>query len=280
MSLSKRQSRLHHSRLRVELLESRLQPGSLLPAWGTMGGMAADLAALESYSTRSHLRFDSLYSETAQDHWLLDLAASADSYSSTPVATAVSSVTLVQSSGFQQTASSLPTVAAAAAATQQTVQLMTVANASPTLVSQPVQTGAKNALPVQAQALAVTQTLDVSSRLHTADITLKRIDINSSGATPPTLIYSSFLGGEGEDGLNGMARDASGNLYVSGYRDISGKITAIVAQLDAAATTVNWAIAVENANPGRDEFAGMALSADGSILYVVGSVDNGSGDPN
>ncbi|HEV3205080.1 MAG TPA: hypothetical protein VGY77_11880, partial [Gemmataceae bacterium] len=100
----------------------------------------------------------------------------------------------------------------------------------------------------------------------------------SNAATPPVLLYSHLVGALGEAGLNGIAKDATGNSYVAGYADLtgSGKIVGLVAKTDPTGAIL-WVDGVTEMNPAPDKMYGLALDATASTLYAAGALDNGTG---
>ena len=56
--------------------------------------------------------------------------------------------------------------------------------------------------------------------------------LNAAGSA---LVYSTYLGGSGEEGRDGIAVDSAGNAYVTGYTDSTNFPTANPFQAASAA---------------------------------------------
>jgi hypothetical protein len=93
----------------------------------------------------------------------------------------------------------------------------------------------------------------------------------------PTLVYSTFLGGAGDDFISGIALDAAGNLYIAGTT-LSTNFPTTVGALD---TTCGTDGTCNHANPdvSHDAFV-VKLNAAGTALvygtYIGGSNDDGA----
>ena len=96
----------------------------------------------------------------------------------------------------------------------------------------------------------------------------------------PVLTYSTYLGGGGSDNITGIAIDASGNAYVSGWTDstdlpvpgafrasISGGVDAFVAKLNPAGTALIYCTYL--GGRGDDRAFGIAVDSSGNA-YVTG----------
>ncbi len=95
----------------------------------------------------------------------------------------------------------------------------------------------------------------------------------------PSVIYSTYLGGSGDDQPNGIAVDSSGDLYVAGYTDSTdfplatiGALPAgdhvFVAKLDPTGSNLLYADYIG----GNDQDYGFALALDSANnVYVTGS---------
>ncbi|HET7705548.1 MAG TPA: IPT/TIG domain-containing protein, partial [Thermoanaerobaculia bacterium] len=106
-----------------------------------------------------------------------------------------------------------------------------------------------------------------------------------------TILYSTYLGGDGEDDGINLAVDASGNAYVVGRTrsgDFPTTASAYQRSLSLAWTTINWDLFVTKLSPagalvystylggeGGEEPKDIALGLDGSV-YVAGYLDSGS----
>jgi hypothetical protein len=88
--------------------------------------------------------------------------------------------------------------------------------------------------------------------------------------------FSTFIGSSGEDGLTAVAVDNNtpANIYVAGYLETSpGTIEVLVASIDSTGSVVNWAQTYSGGTGvRRDEAHGIAVSADGTNVYIVGSI--------
>jgi uncharacterized protein (TIGR03437 family) len=103
--------------------------------------------------------------------------------------------------------------------------------------------------------------------------------INAAGTQ---LLYSTFLGGTGEDWANGLAVDASGEVYISGWTrspnfpvrggyqsgPSGGGEDVFVTRIDSAGRTLLYSTFV--GGNGRDVGTGIAIDSAGSA-YVTGS---------
>jgi hypothetical protein len=103
---------------------------------------------------------------------------------------------------------------------------------------------------------------------------------------PAMLVYAGYIGGEGTDVGAGIAVDAAGNAYVSGFTDSSeatfpvtvgpdvsfnGQVDAFVAKVDAAGTGLVYAGYI--GGTGDDIGQGIALDGAGDA-YVTGYTDS------
>jgi hypothetical protein len=99
----------------------------------------------------------------------------------------------------------------------------------------------------------------------------------------PVLLYSTYLGGSGDDQAEGIAVDATGNVYVAGYTDsadfplatlgslAAGSTHAFVAKLDPTGSTLIYADYLG----GNSNDYGYALTLDGSNdVYVAGNTSS------
>lgn len=99
-------------------------------------------------------------------------------------------------------------------------------------------------------------------------------------ATGTSLVYSTFLGGGGNDYGFGVAVDSTGNAYVAGYTNsgnfptvtpfdgsYNGYFDVFVSKFDATGTTLVYSTYLGGSN--HDHGFGMALDNDGNV-YVTG----------
>jgi uncharacterized repeat protein (TIGR01451 family) len=104
----------------------------------------------------------------------------------------------------------------------------------------------------------------------------------------PTLVYSTYLGGSGDDSGNSIAIDSSGNVYVAGttastnfptHNAAFGTKNALedifVTKIDAAGANVLYSTYVGGS--GRDRAGAIAIDSSGNA-YVAGRVDSTSTD--
>jgi hypothetical protein len=101
----------------------------------------------------------------------------------------------------------------------------------------------------------------------------------------PTLTWNTFLGGAGADEVYGLALDAIGNVYVSGFSTETwgspvtpyggGGVDGFAAKLDSSGNLV-WNTFL--GGTGNDEVFGIALDGTGN-LYLAGYSDTSWGSP-
>ncbi|MDX6557219.1 MAG: hypothetical protein QOF72_268, partial [Blastocatellia bacterium] len=102
----------------------------------------------------------------------------------------------------------------------------------------------------------------------------------------PTLVYSTYLGGSGDDFGSSIAVDSSNNIYVAGttsstnfplhsaaFGAKAGLADIFVTKIDAAGANVIYSTYVGGS--GQDRGDGLAIDASGNA-YVVGRVDSSS----
>ena len=108
-------------------------------------------------------------------------------------------------------------------------------------------------------------------------------DANKPLVIDPVLIYSTYIGGSGNDQPTGIAVDAGGKVYISGFTDSAdfplatlgslpiGSTHAFVAKLDATGSNLMYADYLG----GNDQDYGYALALDNSNdVYVTGSTSS------
>ena len=107
------------------------------------------------------------------------------------------------------------------------------------------------------------------------------LKLNASGA----LVYSTYLGGSGQDIANGVAVDGSGNIYVAGttasanfptagtpiQSSNKGQGDAFVSKLDSTGTTLSYSTYLGGTQ--GDIATGIALDSSNNI-YVAGSTES------
>jgi photosystem II stability/assembly factor-like uncharacterized protein len=105
-----------------------------------------------------------------------------------------------------------------------------------------------------------------------------KLDMSASGNN--SVVYSTYLGGSGNDGANGIAVDPSGNAYIAGrtesYADFplvnaptQGRGGAFVTELNAIGTAIVYSMSF-----GGDSAQAIAVDASGNA-YVTGWAEGG-----
>ncbi|HBB97153.1 MAG TPA: hypothetical protein DC054_17385 [Blastocatellia bacterium] len=102
----------------------------------------------------------------------------------------------------------------------------------------------------------------------------------------PTLVYSTYLGGNGDDSGSSIAIDSNGNVYVAGttastnfptrgpaFPNTAGLADIFVTKIDAAGANIIYSTYIGGS--GLDRADGIAVDASGNA-YVVGRVDSTS----
>ncbi len=94
----------------------------------------------------------------------------------------------------------------------------------------------------------------------------------------PTLVYSSYLGGNSTDKAKDVAVDANGNVYVTGYTystsfpgggsGNAGYDDVFVTKINAAGTAVLYTTII--GGNGTDEPGGITVNSSGSKAWLVG----------
>jgi uncharacterized repeat protein (TIGR01451 family) len=104
----------------------------------------------------------------------------------------------------------------------------------------------------------------------------------------PTLVFSTYVGGSGDDSGSSVTRDGSGNIYVAGsttstnfpsvgpaYANNKGLTDMFVTKIDPNGTSVLYSTYIGGS--GIDRASGITVDADGNA-YVVGRVGDTSTD--
>jgi uncharacterized repeat protein (TIGR01451 family) len=102
----------------------------------------------------------------------------------------------------------------------------------------------------------------------------------------PTLVYSTYIGGSGDDSGSSIAIDSNGNVYVAGttastnfpthgpaFPSTAGLADIFVTKIDAAGANIVYSTYIGGS--GLDRADGIAVDASGNA-YVVGRVDSTS----
>ncbi|MGH7814277.1 MAG: SBBP repeat-containing protein, partial [Candidatus Binataceae bacterium] len=117
------------------------------------------------------------------------------------------------------------------------------------------------------------------------DAFIAKLNPNASGAA--SLIYSTYLGGSGNDEANGIAVDSAGDAYITGltastnfpvtggaYRNsLSGGNDAFVSELDSAGATLLYSTYLGGS--ANDQGNGIAVDSSGNA-YVTGTTYSSS----
>ena len=121
---------------------------------------------------------------------------------------------------------------------------------------------------------------------HTVGFEVGAYDHSQPLVIDPTLIFSSYLGGAGDDSGSSIARDSSGNIYLAGntastnfptnggaFTTNRGLTDIFVTKLDP--TGANMIYSTYIGGSGIDRADGIAVDSNGNA-YVVGRVDSSS----
>jgi hypothetical protein len=116
---------------------------------------------------------------------------------------------------------------------------------------------------------------------HTLGFKLDAYDPSLPLVIDPVISYATYIGGSGMSAVTGLALDASGNLYVTGWTEAvdfhivgpvqgsnKGGVDAFVGKLNAAGTAFVYATYI--GGQGDDRAAGIAVDGSGQA-YVTGS---------
>lgn len=128
----------------------------------------------------------------------------------------------------------------------------------------------------------------VSRRANEVGFALGEFDHTKPLVIDPTLIYSTYLGGSGDDIGNSIAVDGSNNIYITGassstnfptknaaFGSIAGLADIFVTKVDAAGANVIYSTFVGGS--GLDRGSAIAVDNSGNA-YVAGRVDSSSID--
>src|SRR2546421_7047849 len=117
-------------------------------------------------------------------------------------------------------------------------------------------------------------------------IEISEYDTGKPLVIDPTLVYSTYLGGGGDDSGSSIAIDSNGNVYVAGtttsmnfpthgpvFPTTAGLADIFVTKIDAAGANIIYSTYIGGS--GLDRADGIAVDANGNA-YVVGRVDSTS----
>lgn len=114
---------------------------------------------------------------------------------------------------------------------------------------------------------------------HGAGLAVAAYDPTQPRVIDPTVVYSSYFGGSSDDIARDVATDAEGNLYIVGNTyssalpggggSVSGGSDLFITKLNANGTAVIYTTVLGGS--GVEEAAAVAVSDDGSRVWVVGS---------
>lgn len=105
------------------------------------------------------------------------------------------------------------------------------------------------------------------------DAFVAKFDITISGVS--SLLYSTYLGGNGEDNGQGIAADSSGNAYVTG-QTISTNFPTSAAAFDKTCGDDGRCDVFNSSSPGPDAFVTKISSTGSTLLYSTYLGANGS----
>lgn len=128
------------------------------------------------------------------------------------------------------------------------------------------------------QRVSIKGTYVMKDRTHVG-FSVSQYDRNQALVIDPVLVYSTYLGGSGLDVAGGMAVDASGNLYVTGYTDsadfagtadpLPGNANhAFVSKIDPSGSSVIYTDYI--GGNGQDYGVGLVLDSSNEA-YITGS---------
>ena len=123
---------------------------------------------------------------------------------------------------------------------------------------------------------------------HEVGFRIGEYDHSRTLVIDPTLIFSTYLGGAGDDTGSSVARDSTGNIYIAGsttstnfptvgaaYANNKGLTDVFVTKLNPAGTTIIYSTYIGGS--GIDRADGLAVDASGNA-YVVGRAGDTSTD--
>jgi aldose sugar dehydrogenase len=126
------------------------------------------------------------------------------------------------------------------------------------------------------------------SRSHEIGFQIGSYDRTQPLIIDPTLVYSTYLGGGGDDSGSSIAIDANGNVYVAGttasvnfptkspvFPNNKGLADIFVTKIDPAGANIIYSTYIGGS--GLDRADGIAVDASGNV-FVVGRVDSTSTD--
>ncbi len=109
------------------------------------------------------------------------------------------------------------------------------------------------------------------------------IFITKLNPTATSVLYSTYLGGNGADVPSGIAVDSSGDIFVAGYTNssnfpqsnalsytVSAGLRGFVVKMNASGSALTYSTYLGGSGTGSDRVLGLALDATG-IAYVTGS---------
>ena len=121
---------------------------------------------------------------------------------------------------------------------------------------------------------------------HTVGFEIGSYDHSQPLVIDPTLVFSTYLGGAGDDSGSSIARDSSGNIYVAGntastnfptnggaFTTNRGLADVFVTKLDPTGASIIYSTYIGGS--GIDRADGIAVDSNGNA-YVVGRVDSTS----
>ncbi len=253
------------TRLRVEHLECRTQPGSILPfsEFSLMGASLFDTDPLSGQQLG-----------TTSDASLLAILAdstSADAPAFAPVTT--------QRIQVIQTSQPAPVQAPAAtqAADLQLIAGTRFAAKSGLDLSAPV--AAPTSAPVQAAQIDRVIPMPV---VPVTNLQVVEHTVNEEGPTTREGfdLFTTFNGVAGNDIGNAAAADDSYRAYYAGYTERNGNRDIMVWSVDSFATfgsVRRWQTIISSTGTGADEGTGIAVSPDGANVYVSGTMPGTNG---